>query len=51
MTWGEFKEKMQQRGVTDGAPLREVLLIEHAFDDIAVKFFADGSVIVTGDVQ
>lgn len=21
MTWGEFKKKMQQRGVTDGAPM------------------------------
>lgn len=48
MTWGEFKEKMQQRGVTDDAPI-EFIDWSAAWDsDISVTFTAAGGVCVLG---
>ena len=48
LTWGEFKEKMQQRGVTDGAPLEYIDWSCVWDSDISVTFTADGGVCVLG---
>lgn len=47
MTWGEFKEKMQQRGVTDCTPIGFIDI--SADTDVDVDFRADGSVWITDE--
>lgn len=46
MTWGEFKEKMQQRGVTDNTPICTVVLVPGC-DEFELAFHADGAVDVS----
>ena len=45
MTWGEFKEKMQQRGVTDDTPI--AWIITSVPEEAVVTFKPDGSVYVS----
>lgn len=47
MTWGEFKDLMQQLGVTDSAPISYIIVNEPSVQSVDVDYRADGSVCVT----
>lgn len=46
MTWGEFKEKMQQRGVTDDTPIDFIDWTQVWGDEFDIAFTASGCVYV-----
>lgn len=46
MTWGEFKEKLQQRGVTDDTPIDFIDYASVWGEDVNLTFNADGSATV-----
>lgn len=45
MTWGEFKEKMQQRGVTDDTQIGYIDV--GGDDEVDVTFTPEGSVYIS----
>ena len=47
MTWGEFKEKMQQRGVTDDTPIDYIVIDGPR----ARRFGVDVTFATTGEVR
>lgn len=47
MTWGEFKEKMQQRGVTDDTPIDFIDWSQVHGRDIDVSYTQAGEAVVT----